>query len=177
MTSKDDRSTTLPPTGGCRRGSYYPYLFRLLHWLLWPSLAVLALSGWSLHAASSPEWSIFKGVLPRCLLPGRAHLYHILASLVFAPAVLAASWTYLRSRPSFRKTHVVLLAGSLAMVVSGVLRMTWPDPEAAYLTFRWVHFLVGFFLLPIGFLWHVLQGFTSHRRALVPAPRRTPCSR
>ncbi|MHC4181590.1 MAG: ethylbenzene dehydrogenase-related protein [Planctomycetota bacterium] len=169
MTNKDDRSTTLPPTGGRYRGSYYPHLFRLLHWLLAPSLVVLALTGWSLHAASSPEWSLFGGVLPRFFWPGQVHFFHILAALVFAPSALAASWIYLRNRPRFQWTHAVLIFGSLALVVSGVLLMTWPGPAVVYLTARWVQFLVGLFVLPIGFLWHVLQGLTRRRRALVPA--------
>lgn len=147
----------------------YPHLFRLLHWLLGPSLVVLALTGLSQHAVSSPEWSLFGGVLPRFFWHGRVHLFHIWAALVFSPAALVALWVYVRNRRRLRPTHAVLVFGSLALVVSGVLLMTWPGPPAVYLTMRWVHFLVGLFVLPIGFLWHVLQGLTRSRRALVPA--------
>ncbi len=177
MTSDNDPLAVLPPTGACRQnnGLYCPHLFRVLHWLLGPSLVVLALTGLSLHAISSPEWSLFRGVLPRFFWPGRVHLYHTLASLVFSPAVLAASWVYLRNRPQFRPTHLVLLVGSLALLLSGVLLMTWPSlpwapwPPAVYLTSRWVHFVVGLFVLPLVFIWHALRGLTLRRRALVPA--------
>jgi hypothetical protein len=169
MTNENHELAVLPPTGGNCKINYYPHLFRLLHWLLWPSLIVLALTGFSLHAIASPDWSLFKGVLPRFFWPGRVHFFHILASLVFSPALLAATWVYLRNRPPFRRTHVVLLFGSLALLLSGILLMTWPGPAAVYLTARWIHFLGGFFLLPIAFLWHALQGVTRYRRALVPA--------
>lgn len=174
MAKEDDPAVTLPPgdPGGHdnhRSRAYYPHLFRLLHWLLWPSLVVLVLTGWSMHAVSSPEWSLFQGVLPRFFWSGRVHLIHTIASLVFAPAALAATWVYLRNRPRFQRTHVVLLAGSVALVASGVLMMTRPGPAAVYLAARWIQFAVGLFVLPIGFLWHVLQGLTRRRRALVPA--------
>lgn len=169
MTNEDERVATLAPTAGRRRDNYYPHLFRLLHWLMAPSLVVLALTGWSLHAVSSPDWSLLKGVLPRFFWPGRVHFFHVLASLVFAPAVLAGWWIYLRNRPRFQLTHLVLLVGSLALVASGILLMTWPGPAVVYLTARWVQFVVGLFVLPLGFLWHVLQGLTRRRRALVAA--------
>jgi hypothetical protein len=176
VTNRDDGPGVLPPTtpaerspGGGRQGDYHPHLFRLLHWLLVPSLVVLALTGLSQHAISSPQWSLFHGVLPRFFWPGRVHLIHTLAALVFAPAVLTGSWVYLRNRPQFRVTHAVLLLGGLALVVSGVLLMTWPGPAAVYLSARWTHFLVGLFVLPIGFIWHALQGLTRRRRALVAA--------
>ncbi len=169
MTNENAELAVLPPSGGGCKRDHYPHLFRLLHWLLGPSLVVLALTGLSQHAVSSPEWSLFGGVLPRFFWSGRVHLFHTLAALVFAPVVLVASWVYLRNRPQFRLTHAVLLLGSLAMIVSGVLRMTWPGPAAVYLTTRWVHFLVGLFVLPIGFLWHAAQGLTWRRRALVAA--------
>ena len=166
----DYQSSTLHPplsTPGWCSTTDYPHLFRLLHWLLGPSLVVLALTGLSLHAISSPEWSLFKGVLPRWFWPGRVHLIHTLAALVFAPAVLAACWVYLRNQP--RLTHAVLLLGSLALLLSGGALMTRPGPTTVYLTARWVHFLVGLFVLPLGFLWHVLQGLTRDRRALLAA--------
>ena len=56
MTDENDRLAVLPPAGARCRDNYHPHLFRLLHWLLAPSLVVLALTGWSLHAVSSPDW-------------------------------------------------------------------------------------------------------------------------
>ena len=169
MANTDDRQTTIRPNDASGRNNYYPHLFRLLHWLLIPSLVVLTLTGFSLHASSSPQWSLFGGVLPSFFWSGQVHLIHILAALVFAPAVIAASWVYLRNRPAYQRTHLVLLCGSLGLVVAGVLMMTWPAPAPVYSAARWVQFLVGLFVLPIGFLWHVWLGLTRRRRALVPA--------
>lgn len=161
-------------------GTDYPYLFRLLHWLLGPSAAVLVLTGLSQHAVSSPEWSLFSGVLPEHFWPGRVHLYHAWASLVFSPAVLAALWIYLRTRLQFRLTHFVLLVSGLALVISGVLLSTWPGPPAVYLAARWTHTVAGLAVLPVALVWHVLRGLTRYRRVLIPVfrfwtwPRWTP---
>ena len=165
----ENRTAPSPGTTGSTAPTGYPFLLRLLHWLLWPSLAILILTGLSQHAVSSPDWSLWKGVLPSFFWSGRVHLYHTWAALVFAPAVLAALWIYLQRPVRFRATHVVLLGGGLALVVSGVLLMTWPGPPAVYLSARWVHFVVGLVVLPAGFIWHMVEGLTRYRRWLVPA--------
>lgn len=148
------------------RGAEYPYLFRLLHWVLWPSLVILALTGLSQHAVSSPQWSLFKGVLPEFFWPGRVHLIHRWASLAFAPAVLAVTWIYFQKRVRFRLAHFLLLVGGTAMVVSGIWLLGWSGPPAAYVTARWVHAVTGLVVLPIAFLWHALAGLTRYRRGL-----------
>lgn len=144
----------------------YPWLFRLLHWLLWPSTIILTLTGLSQHAVASPDWSLFWGVLPDFFWAGRVHLYHTWAALVFSPAVLAASWMYLRRRPRFRPVHLFLLGGSLLLLLSGLLLATWPGPMLVYLSARWVHAAVGLVVLPVAFLWHAAQGLTRYRRGL-----------
>jgi len=152
-------------------GADFPYLFGWLHWLLWPSLVILTLTGLSQHAAASPDWSLFSGVLPKYFWPGRVHLYHLWASLVFSPAIIAALWIYIRTRQRYRLTHFVLLVGGLLLVISGVLLSAWPGPPIAYQAARWVHAVVGLAVVPLAFLWHLLRGLTRYRRALLPAFR------
>ena len=108
----------------------YPHLFRLMHWLLWPSFIVLALTGFSQHAISSPEWSMFDGRLPSWFWQGRVHLIHAWASLVFFPAIVVGAWLACRPPARLRPTHVVLLVAGLAVAVSGVLLSSWPRPLA-----------------------------------------------
>ncbi len=173
MTSDNHVPMALPTTNRYPTAADYPWLFRLLHWLLWPSLVVLVLTGLSQHAVASPEWSLFSGVLPGFFWSGRMHLIHIWASLVFSPVVLAVAWIYWRrAGASFRTTHRVLLAGSAAMVLSGLLLATGllgmgPGPTVVYLSARGIHALVGLGVLPIAFLWHAAQGLTRYRRGLV----------
>jgi len=144
----------------------YPFLFRLLHWLLWPSMIVLILTGWSLHASSAPQWSLFKGVLPSFFWFGRVHFWHTWAALVFSPAAVAVTWIYLRNRSRTRRSHMVLLAGSMALIVTGILLMTWLGPPLAYQTSRWVHAVGGLVIVPLAFLWHALIGLTRFGRLL-----------
>ncbi|MBN2474782.1 MAG: hypothetical protein JXB62_09250 [Pirellulales bacterium] len=152
-------------------GADFPYLFRWLHWLLWPSLIVLTLTGLSEHAVSSPDWSLFSGVLPEYLWPGRVHLYHLWASLVFSPAVIAALWIYVRTRDRYRLAHFLLLVGGVALVLSGLVLATWPGPPRVYVACRWVHAVAGLLVVPLAFLWHFLCGLSRYRRALIPAFR------
>src|SRR5574340_282406 len=134
------------------RGADYPYLFRLLHWLLAPSLAVLAASGLSQHAVAAPQWSLFGGVLPGFLWSGRVNLFHLWAALVFSPAVLASLWVYCRGRVMFRLTHFVLLAGGAVMVASGLLLMGWPIAPEVYRAARWTHAITAA-VVSLAFVW------------------------
>jgi len=161
-----------PPADPARlysQGADFPYLFRLLHWVLGPSLVILVLTGLSQHAIASPDWSLFSGVLPDYFWPGRVHLYHLWASLAFSPAVLAVLWIYFRTRERFTFTHFVLLVGGLALVASGLILMTWPGPQKLYRAARWVHAVTGLGVLPLAFLRHAFLGLTRNRRALLSA--------
>ena len=174
MTEQSDQPTPSQQANG--PANPYPHLFRLMHWLLWPSFIILALTGFSQHAISSPDWSMFHGLLPTWFWQGRVHLIHSLASLVFFPALVVAAWMYWRRPAGYRRTHVILLAGGLAVAVSGSLLLSWPGPPAVYLAARWTHFIGGFFVLPIGLLCHVWGGLTRFRFGLrrVFAPRQDP---
>jgi hypothetical protein len=134
-----------------------------MHWLLWPSFLILALTGFSQHAISSPDWSLFGGRLPSWFWQGRVHLIHAWASLVFFPAIVVGAWLAWRRPVRLRTSHVVLLVGGLAVAFSGVLLASWPGPPAVYLTARWIHFVGGFLVLPLAFLWHLVDGLTKYR--------------
>ncbi len=159
----------------------YPYLFRLAHWLLSGSLVVLVLTGLSQHAAARPDWSLFSGVLPGWCWSGRMNLWHLTAAAVFLPFMLGALWARSPERPRTRCTHILLLGGGLAMIVSGLMLADLSGPAGVYTTARWVHAVVGLIVLPIGFIWHVVEGLTLYRDKLVPAfslrvrPKWKPC--
>lgn len=147
-----------------------------MHWLLLGSTIVLILTGLSQYATAPPEWSIFGGTLPAYFWPGRVHLIHAYASLVFVPAVLAATWIYLWQRERYRLTHFLLLIGGLALVVSGLAMSEPPVSPNLYRTARWVHAIFGLGVVPAAFLVHLLEGLTRYRRALIASfnPFSTP---
>lgn len=147
----------------------YPFLFRWLHWLLVPSVVVLVLTGLSLHAGARPAWSLLGGKVPSWFWTGRVHYWHAWASLVFAPAILAACWVYVRKRVYFRPTHVILLAGGVLAAVSGFFLANPPGSELLYSAMLWVHAITGLVVIPVWFLWHLATGLTRYVRVLVPA--------
>ena len=97
-------------------------------------------------------------------------------SQVYFPALVLAAWLAWRKLARLRPTHVILLVGGLAVAISGVLLSSCPGPTVVYLNARWVHFVVGFFVLPIALLWHVWGGLTKYRSWLwlVFAPWQQP---
>jgi hypothetical protein len=152
-----------------RRSATYPFLFRWLHWLLVPSTLLLILTGFSLHAGSRPDWSLFGGKVPSWFWTGRVHYWHAWAAIVFTPAILAACCVYARRRVRFRPTHLILLSGGTLCVLSGFFLVNSPGSELLYSASLWVHAVVGMVILPIWFLWHLLTGLTRYVKMLVPA--------
>ncbi len=152
-----------------RRRTPYPYLFRLLHWLLGPSLVVLVLTGLSLHAISRPQWSLLAGRLPSWFWPGRVDLVHLVAAILFSAAIICSLGVYWQRRRRKRIDHLVLLIGGLVMFLSAQLLLNPLGPPAVYWTARGVHAVVGLVVLPVALLWHVWTGLGQYRRALVVA--------
>jgi len=150
-------------------GSAYPFLFRVLHWLLPISAVVLILTGYSLHAVSRPDWSLFKGVLPTWFWPGRVNLWHLVAALVFLPSMLGTLWTCWRPRLWHRPNQVVLIGSGMLMVASGLLMLNWFGAPAVRSCAEWIHTAFGLMILPAAFLWHALTGLTRDIRKLVPS--------
>ena len=168
--SKTD--TTKPgPARSARRGrrTPYPFLFRLLHWALGASLVVLVASGLSLHAVARPDWSLLAGRLPAFFWPGRVHLVHFSAAIVFLPSLLAVTWLYWLRKAPRRITHLTLLGGGLVMALSALVLLNPLGPAAAYSGARLVHAVVGLVVLPVAFLWHTFHGLGRFRGLLVPA--------
>ena len=148
-------------------GVAYPHLFCLLHWLLLASSLVLIASGFSQYASAPPPWSLFGGVLPDYFWAGRMHLIHNITALAFFPAILPSVWIYLRQRAVFRLTQFSLLFGGLALAVSGLVLFAPPASVNLYVPARWVHAITGLIVLPAALLWHLFEGLTRSRRALV----------
>lgn len=147
----------------------YPFLFRLLHWLLSVSLVVLLLSGLSLHAAARPDRSLFSGVVPEYLWSGRVHLWHFVAALVFFPSLLGAILACWRRPVWSQPIHAALFGGGLVMIVTGLLTLSAVGSPALGKTAVWLHGSVGLVLLPLTFLWHAVSGLVRRYHLLIPA--------
>ncbi len=161
------QATDGPPSGPA--SLTYPFLFRLLHWVLPVAVVVLMLTGLSLHAVARPAWSVFSGTLPSWAWPGRVGLWHLIAALAFNPAIVAAAWLYGRfwlARPSAK---LWLLLGGLLLAATGLLLLAPMGPPAVYNAARTLHGVVGLLALPAALLWHGLEGVTRHRGRLVAA--------
>lgn len=158
------------------RRSPYPHLFRVLHWVLPASLVASVLTGLSLHAVARPGWSLFGGNLPGWFWPGQVHVVHLVSAAVFVPALLAGAWFYARRKVRRRWTHLTLLGGGLAVVLTGALLAHPVGPGWLYGAARAVHALTGLVVLPVALAWHVYHGLGPLRGALVPAfhPWATP---
>lgn len=161
--------TVSTPQPESPRSANYSFLFRWLHWLLIPSTVVLILTGLSLHAGSRPEWSLTGGKIPSWFWTGRVHYWHAWAGLVFVPSILAACWSYLRSRVNFRPTHLVLLLGGAALVASGILLANPPSSDFVYRAALLSHTVLGLVVAPVWFLWHLVTGLTKYWKMLIPA--------
>ena len=158
--SKNDTKRTSTAT--------FPYVFRLMHWLLCGALLVLVPSGLSLYATSSSGWSIFSGVLPPLLLAGRVHMLHMTAALVFFPALLTTLIVLCAVRFRPRGARIVLLGSGLVSIISGLAMLNPGGPPAICVVARAVHDLSGLVVLPIAFLWHAVREL-SVSRAKLPA--------
>ncbi len=148
-------------------GASYPFLFRLLHWVLPVAMIVLAATGLSLHAVARPGWSIFSGTLPAWAWPGRIVLWHQVAALVFLPCIVAAALLFGRfwlGRPSSK--YGLLLCG-LLLGATGLLILAPVGPPAAYTASRSLHALLGLLVAPILLLWHTVVGLTRTKGRLV----------
>ncbi len=148
--------------------SEYPSSFCWLHWLLAVSTPVLVLTGFSLHAVARPEWSLFSGVLPSWFWPGRVDLWHLVAAVVFSPAVIAMLWICRRGKFWRRASLVVLLVGGLLTVVTGIVLMNSLGSFTVRTWALWIHAALGLVLVPIALFWHTIIGVTSNWRKLTP---------
>ncbi len=163
-------SEPLPDHGnlaGGRTGPAYPFLFRLLHWVLPVVMVILVLTGLSLHATARPGWSIFSGTLPAWAWPGRVGLWHMLGALVFLPSIAGAGLLFGRmwfGRPS---SKYWLLVSGLLLAVTGVVLMAPVGPPAVYTAARGLHAVLGLCILPIALLWHTVVGLTRTKGWLV----------
>jgi hypothetical protein len=146
----------------------YPFLFRLLHWVLTASLLVLMLTGLSLHAVAQPGWSLFGGRLPGWFWPGRVNLVHLAAALAFLPSLLAVLVIFLWRPTARRGTHFVLLLGGLAMILSAMVLLNPYGPPVVYTIARLIHGVTAA-VLAVAFIWHLAEGLGRYRGLLVAA--------
>ncbi len=155
-------------------GPSYPFLFRLLHWLLPVATVVLVLTGLSLHATARPAWSLCSGTLPAWAWPGRVGLWHLLAALVFTPATVATAVLYGRFWLGRPNVKLWLLLGCLLLAGTGLLLLLPMGPPVVYTTARGLHGLAGLAVVPAALAWHTIEGLTRHRGRLVAAFWRGP---
>lgn len=164
-----------------RRRTGYSHLFRITHWILLLSMAVLFYSGFCIHSIARPGWSLI-GRFPTFLPGGRVILWHQIAGLFFAPAMVIAAVIFFRRHPISktrglrRIINVALLIGGLGSVVSMLPLLHAGDPPMLYHTARFVHAICGMVVLPVALLIHCILAFTRYKALLVPvlAPFRQP---
>lgn len=149
----------------------YRYHFRIVHWVFVVSVSVLVATGFSLHAASRPEWSVFCGVVPVWLWRGRVNLWHYWAAVAFVPALLSTLPLMLRKEFWRRTTRPILLISGFLMVLTGLWMLFPWGPVPALKTVIGIHAAVGLLVLPLTLLWHVASGLTKYAKYLVPSFR------
>lgn len=154
-------------TGAQKGTANYTHLFRLLHWVVTLSFLALFLSGLSLHAIARPERSLFSGVIPSFLWEGRVQLWHFIGALVFCPALLGTIFIS-RRRTWTRPVHAILFSGGLVLIFTGLLMFHAMLTGQAASFVVWVHGAVAMMLMPVAFLWHVLESLVRRIRLLIP---------
>jgi hypothetical protein len=149
----------------------YAYLFRLLHWVLTGSIVILILTGFSLHAGARPEWSIFAGVVPDWLWEGRVYVWHFWSAVVFFPAIIGSLIFFFQKRVWWRLTQLILVVGALITALTGVWMMFPFGSTTTMKVVVGIHAAAGLLLIPLAMLWHVVLGFSTNLRYLVPSFR------
>ncbi|MFO7901820.1 MAG: ethylbenzene dehydrogenase-related protein [Pirellulaceae bacterium] len=147
----------------------YSHLFRLLHWILPVTMVVGAATGFSLHAVARPEWSLFSGVMPSWAWSGRIQVIHLMSAVLFAPSILAVLVLYLRRETPLRTLHVVLVGGGALMLFSGLVMVHPVGPTWLYWVSRISHAVMGLVVLPVAFIWHLIEGLVRYPRLLIPS--------
>ncbi|MFW6169662.1 MAG: ethylbenzene dehydrogenase-related protein [Planctomycetota bacterium] len=151
------------------RKIHYSHLFRLLHWVLPVTMVVGVGTGFSLHAVARPEWSLFSGVMPSWAWSGRIQVIHLVSAVLFAPSILAALVLYVRRKTRLRPLHVILLGGGVLMFMTGLLMVHPLGPSWLYWISRLSHAVIGLVVLPVAFIWHLIEGLVRYPRLLVPS--------
>ena len=157
---------TSDSTGRQRTGPRYSYRFRISHWVLMVSLVILILTGFSLHAAARPEWSILGGVVPPWLWRGRMHLWHFWASVAFMPALLVCLPALFRKDFWQRPNRGALFGGGFILVLTGLLMMYPCGPASVCKTIVAIHAALGLLVIPLAFLWHAATGLSMYAKYL-----------
>ncbi len=129
----------------------------------------MVLTGLSLHAAAPPGWSLFASFPVKYVVQGRVHLIHLIAAVFFASSIVPVLLVYLRRKGRHRATHLTLLIGGLAMLVSAVFLLYPLGTPVVYRMARLVHAVTGLAVLPVTYLWHVYRGLGRGRALLWPA--------
>jgi hypothetical protein len=159
----------------------YPHLFRLLHWVLAGAVPWMIVTGFVLHVASRPGWSLTGGRVPAWVPGLRWPLLHLLGALAFAPAMGAAATTYLLRRrqstapPRRRQVDDLLVAGGILAVLTGTLLVHPAGPAWVYAAVRALHALAALALLA-AFAFHAALALGPYRKMLALAfhPWREP---
>lgn len=153
-----------------RRARYSP-IFVISHWLLVITIPLLFVTGYSLHEVVRASMSGPGNRLSDWALAGRMHLYHIYLAYLFAPALLAAIISALihpQARKVFRRRSiVVLLFGSLVLLITGYLMFHIVGSRPLYTFARSLHSLLGLYLVPIAYLYHLVEALVTKRRKLL----------
>lgn len=147
----------------------YSHLFRLLHWVLPVTVVVGVATGFSLHAVARPEWSLFSGVMPSWAWSGRIQVIHLISGVLFAPSMLVVLVLYVRRKTRPRGLHLLLLGAGVLIFLSGLLMVHPMGPPWLYWVSRITHAVVGLVVLPVAFIWHLVEALVRYPRLLIPS--------
>ncbi len=150
-------------------GQRYSYRFRISHWVFLASVVILIPSGFSLHAAARPEWSVFCGVVPTWLWRGRVNSWHFWAAVALVPAIVACVPLLFRKDFWQRPSRVILLMAALISVLTGLWRLFPWGPIPLFNTVVAIHAALGLLIIPLVFLWHAATGLSKYAKHLVPS--------
>jgi len=169
----------------------YPYVFRILHWILTIASAVLIVSGLGISAASHTFPFLWSRWYPARLPSGLWPLWHLAAAPIFAAAWIIAVAVYIRASharrmrgapkvalgrsPSLRGGRGALrrIASLPLLIATGLSILTAPAllfpevPDAVYRAARILHSVSGLALVPLSILLHIAITIARHPGLLI----------
>ncbi|MBN1417796.1 MAG: hypothetical protein JXP34_03415 [Planctomycetes bacterium] len=151
----------------------YPYLFRILHWVITAASGVLIVSGFGISAASHTLPFLWPKWYPDWLPSGPLPLWHLAAAPVLVAAWIIAVAVYVRgslrgARGALRTIANIPLLFAVGLSILTAPALLFPGvPDAVYRAARILHAASGLALVPLSLLVHIVLAFARHPGLLI----------